>query len=158
MSSDQLLFEAVITPHLSLRPMGAIVVVAALAMINLISASAFWLMGAWPVAGFLGLDVVAVGIAFALCHRNARRREEVVLTRAELLIRDVPARGPVRETRLNPYWARLRRQMIADEGVVALDITSHGQSLRIAADLSAPERAEFADALDRALRQAREGS
>lgn len=143
---------------MSLSPWAALVVVLALGVLNLISGGAFLLMGAWPVAGFLGLDVAAVGLAFFLCHRRARRREEVVLTQAELLIRDVPVRGPVRETRFNPYWIRLKRQFIADEGLVALDLTSHGKSHRIAAALSAPERAQFADALDGALRKMREGT
>lgn len=150
------LFHAVITPHLSLSNRGAFLVIALLALLNAITSGAFFFLGAWPVIGFLGLDVAAVGLAFVLCRRAAYRREELYLTRHELLVRDVPVRGAAQETRFNPYWTRLKRHLIADEGLVALDLTSHGQSRRIATALSPPERAEFAEALEAALRRVRD--
>lgn len=155
MSRDERLFEAVITPHLSLNRRGVAMVIGAVAIINAVTSGAFYLLGAWPVVGFLGLDVLAIAYAFRVCRRSARRREEVSLTRDELVIRDVPARGQASEFRLNPYWTRLKRHIVADEGLVALDITSHGRSLRIAACLSPPERAKFAEALEAALRRVR---
>ncbi len=154
---EAFLFQAVITPHLSLSRRGVALVIASVGVLNAITSGAFLLLGAWPVVGFLGLDVAAIALAFFLCRRAARRREEVSLTMAELVIRDVPVSGTPREMRFNPYWTRLRRHNIVDEGVVALDLTSHGRSLRIAAALSPPERADFADALDAALRRARTG-
>ena len=151
------LFQAVITPHLSLDRRGAALVIGSVGVLNAITSGAFLLLGAWPVVGFLGLDVAAIALAFYVCRRAACRREELSLTMAELVIRDIPASGAPREMRFNPYWTRLRRHVIVDEGVVALDLTSHGRSLRIAAALSPPERADFADALDAALRRARAG-
>lgn len=152
---EDCLFQAVITPHLSLSRRGALLVIAALAGLNAVTSGACLLLGAWPVVGFLGLDVAAVALAFLLCRRAANRREELLLTRAVLLIRDVPVSGPVRETRLDPYWTRLKRHLLDDEGMVALDLTSHGRSHRIASALSPSERAEFADALERALKRVR---
>lgn len=154
---DAFLFQAVITPHLSLSGRGVVMVIGSIAILNALTSGAFLLLGAWPVVGFLGLDVAAIALAFFMCRRAARRREELSLTIRELLVRDVPVSGAARETRFNPYWTRLKRHAIEDEGVVALDLTSHGRALRIAAALSPPERADFADALEAALRRARTG-
>ncbi len=41
----------------------------------------FFLMGAWPVIGFMGLDVALIYIAFKLNFRALRLYETVDLTR-----------------------------------------------------------------------------
>ena len=156
MSGDTTLFQAVITPNLSLSRSAAITVVAVLGGLNLLTGSAFFIIGAWPVVGFLGLDVAAVALAFYLCRRKAGGREEVSLTTHELLIRRISVNGLSEETKLNPYWARLRRYPSDEDGLVALDVISHGQSHRVASALSPPERADFADALEQALHKMRE--
>ena len=48
---------------------------------------AFWLMGAWPVVGFFGLDILLVQFAFRLNYRAARAAEEISLTRDRLTVR-----------------------------------------------------------------------
>ena len=44
----------------------------------------FLLIGAWPVFGFLGLDVLLIYIAFRANFRAARAYEEVTVTATEL--------------------------------------------------------------------------
>ena len=65
-------------------------------------------MGAWPVVGFFGLDILLIQFAFRLNYRAARAAEEISLDPR-------PADGPpdrgragvAVETGFNPYWARL---------------------------------------------------
>ena len=45
----------------------------------------FFLAGAWPVVGFLGLDVLLIYGAFKLSYRSARLMETIALTEEELL-------------------------------------------------------------------------
>jgi uncharacterized membrane protein len=145
------LFRAVITPNISLSPRGVHVVFGLLIAVNSAVALVFLLRGAWPVVPFLGLDVVLVAVAFAVCRRRAHAFEEVRLTERELLVRRVAPGGATEEHRFDPYWVRLARETAEEEGLVRLRLTSHGRSLTIAHALSPPERASFARALEGAI-------
>ena len=54
------LFEARLKPHRSLSRAGFIAVMAVLGGASLTVGSAFLMMGAWPIFGFFGLDVLLV--------------------------------------------------------------------------------------------------
>jgi uncharacterized membrane protein len=149
------LFRAVITPNMSLSPRGVRVVLGLFLAANAAVAAVFWLRGAWPIVPFLGLDVVLVAVAFAVCRRRARAFEEVRLTERELLVRRVAPGGATEEHRFDPYWVRLARETREEEGLVRLALTSHGRSLVIAHALSPPERASFAKALESAMARLR---
>src|SRR5215207_5568134 len=120
--ADEPIFAATLTPHRSLPPRGFAVLIGAVALISFLAGLFFWRLGAWPVAGFFGLDAGAIGLAFRLNYRAARAHEEVVMTRGELLVRKVAASGRTRELRFNPYFARLDVTEIEDEGCVRLDL------------------------------------
>ncbi len=150
-------FHAVLTPHRSLGPNGFLVVMALVGTVCFVGGAAFMAMGAWPVVGFFGLDVVIVWAAFRANYRAARAYEEIRLGDGTLLIRRVTARGEASEIRLDPYWARLVVDRVEDEGVVGLALTSHGQRHDIGAFLDPDARESFAKALAAALGAARSG-
>src|SRR2546430_6957752 len=87
------LFSALLTPHRSLNRTGFLVLMAFLCAISFAAGLAFLLMGAWPVLGFFGLDVLAVYWAFRISFRNAKAREEITVTPSELRVRRVKRRG-----------------------------------------------------------------
>jgi len=115
------------------------------------------LIGAWPVFGFLGLDVLLVYWAFRANFRSARAYEEVTVTASELTVRKVNQHGGVREWTLNPVWVQLDRMVHEEFGIERLFLVSHGRRLTIAAALSPGEKASFARALTSALGEARRG-
>jgi len=117
----------------------------------------FVLMGAWPVFGFFGLDVLLIYLAFRANFRSARAYEEVTVTAAELTLRQVSHRGRVREWTLNPLWVKLERIVHEEFGIERLFLVSHGRRLPIAAFLGPGEKASFAHALSNALGEARRG-
>lgn len=151
-------FHAVLTPHRSLGPNGFLFVMVLVGAVCFIGGLAFMAMGAWPVVGFFGLDVVIVWAAFRANYRAARAYEEVLLGDGTLLIRRVTARGEASEIRLDPYWARLIVERVEDEGVVGLAVTSHGRRHEIGAFLDPVARESFASALAAALRSVRAGA
>ncbi|WP_372423458.1 DUF2244 domain-containing protein [Salinarimonas chemoclinalis] len=151
------LFSAKITPHRSLAPSGARLVLVLCCLAAVGSSIPFIVLGAWPVAGFLGLDLVALAIAFKASFRSAKGFEEVVLTPLELLFRKVTHRGERSERRFNPLWTRLDREHDEDYGLMALALVSRGERVVIARELSPPERADFADAFGDALARAKRG-
>src|ERR1700675_4628061 len=83
------LFSALLTPHRSLNRTGFLVLMAFLSLVSFGPGLAFWLMGAWPVFGFFGLDVLAIYWAFRINFRHARAIEEIRVTPTELHLRRV---------------------------------------------------------------------
>ncbi len=66
------IFSAVLTPHRSLGSIGFLVLMIVFGVISFIAGMAFLLMGAWPVFGFFGLDVLLLYWAFR--HQLPPRR------------------------------------------------------------------------------------
>jgi uncharacterized membrane protein len=154
---DAPFFSARLTPYRSLGPRGFATLMMAVAGVSFVGGVAFWMIGAWPVVGFFGLDLALVWIAFNLSYRQARAFEEVTVSVTGIhIVRSTPS-GRITESHLNPAWARLDVQRVEDEGVVGLALVSHGRSEPIGRFLNPPDRESFALALGRALDTARRG-
>lgn len=154
---DPTLFSATITPHRSLGRRGFLAVMIAVGGLSFAAGLAFLALGAWPVLGFLGLDVLLVFLAFRANYRAAAAYEQVRVTASELTVRKVGPRGEIAEWTLNPLWARLERETDPDYGVTRIVLVSRGQRLPVADFLAPPERESFAKALLAALGEARRG-
>ncbi|MBN9444097.1 DUF2244 domain-containing protein [Bosea sp. (in: a-proteobacteria)] len=150
-------FDATITPHRSLGQQGFRIVMTLVCLASVVSSIPFVVLGAWPVAGFFGIDVLALFIAFHVNFRHARAFERIVVTPLEILLRKVSHHGREKVWRSNPAWTRLERQTDEDYGLLGLILVSRGRSVAVAAALSPQERASFADALGTALASARRG-
>jgi uncharacterized membrane protein len=151
------LFSALLTPHRSLNRTGFLVLMAFLSFISFAAGLAFWLMGAWPVLGFFGFDVLAIYWAFRINFRHARASEEIRITPSELRLRRVSHRGHVVEFVLNPLWVQLDQKTHAEFGIEKLYLLSKGRRVSIASFLGPDEKASFAKALTAALAAARRG-
>src|SRR5919112_767237 len=91
--ADEPFFRALLTPHRSLGRTGFTILMGAL-LFGWLATGAFFLPhGAWPVFGFLGLDVLAVYVAFRMNYRAARAREEVSVSRTALDIKKTAPSG-----------------------------------------------------------------
>ena len=156
-SAEKPIFAAVITPHRSLDSTGFLIVMLAIGGLSFASGMVFLLLGAWPVFGFFGLDVLLVYFAFRANYRSARAYEEVIVTASELTVRKVNHRGGVREWTLNPLWVRLERIVHEEFGIERLFLVSRGRRLAIAGFLGPAEKASFARALTNALGEAKRG-
>jgi len=151
------IFSAVITPHRSLGSTGFLILMVCIGGVSFVSGMVFLLLGAWPVFGFLGLDVVLIYVAFRANFRAARAYEEVTVTASELTVRKVNHRGSVREWTLNPVWVQLDRIVHQEFGIERLFLVSRGRRLSIAAFLGPDEKASFARALSSAIGEAKRG-
>ncbi len=151
------IFSAVITPHRSLGRVGFWILIGGYGLVSFIAGLAFLLMGAWPVFGFFGLDVLLLYWAFKLNYRHAAAYEEVKVTPAALTVRKVSHRGIAREWVLNPLWVKLEKQSHEEFGIERLFLVSRGKQLAIASFLGPDEKASFAKALGAALGEAKRG-
>ena len=80
------LFDAVLHPHRSLSPSGFVILMVAVSLVCFAAGVAFALIGAWPVFGFFGLDVLLIYFAFRINYRWGRMYETVVLTEDTLTV------------------------------------------------------------------------
>jgi uncharacterized membrane protein len=143
--------DAELRPHRSLSLTAFKLMLIAVIAINVAVAVFFWVQGAFPVAGFLGLDVLALWIAFRVNYRAARRVERVRVTKNQVYVLSSDAEGE-RHWVLNPVWARVLR-----EGTGVLIRSGKGQ-MRLGAFLSPKECETFAAALDGAIFRAKRGA
>lgn len=154
-AAEQPVFEAVITPQRSLSSRGLFLLMGFLIFVTTAVSVPFYLMGAWPVVGFLGLDLVLVYAAFRYHNATARAYERILLTRIELIFRSVSWRGRVRERRFNPAWARIVREDHPEFGTEKVEIVQGKARVEVAAALGREERGAFADAFQKALATAK---
>src|SRR5512142_1120528 len=140
---DVEIFSARLTPHRSLNRTGFLAVMLFLSAVSFVTGLVFLMMGAWPVFGFFGLDVLVIWWAFKVNFRAARASEEIVVTPSELRVRRVSHRGQVVEWAFNPLWVRLDTEIDEDFGIEHLYLISRGRRLRIAGFLGPQEKASF---------------
>ena len=151
------IFSALLTPHRSLNRTGFLVVMAFVTFVSFVAGLAFLLMGAWPVLGVFGLDVLAIYWAFRVNFRRAKASEEILVTPSELRVRRISHRGHVVEFVLNPLWVRLDQISHAEYGIEKLYLVSKGRHFSIGSFLGPDEKASFAKALTAALQAAKRG-
>ena len=156
-TGQQPIFTKRLHPYRSLAQMHFRVLMAVLGIANLALGVPFFLLGAWPVLGFCGLDVLVVWLAFRASYRSARAYEDVHLTPLELTIAKVSPSGKARNWQFNPIWVRLERVEHPEFGLQRLALVSRGRSVGVAGFLGPDQKAEFAAELARALAQAQRG-
>ncbi|HEX3366040.1 DUF2244 domain-containing protein [Phenylobacterium sp.] len=150
----QTYMDAVITPHRSLSERGFIILIAVVTLANCCSAAVFVHMGAVFVPFFLGIDVMAVLVAFTISYRQARRVERVTITARDVVV-----------THETPNWSRVVWESPTaftrvnvereDEYTFGLRLALSGREVAVAQALSPRERGEFAKALEQAIWEAR---
>jgi uncharacterized membrane protein len=149
-AADDVLFDAVLTPHRSLSPRGFAIFMAVAGSIGFIFGGAFILMGAWPIFGFCGAEWLLFYLCFRYNFRARRISERIRLTPDRLTVERRDRRGRLQSWSFQPYWLRVEIEEHHDSSSV-LALASHGRRLAIAGFLSPPERLDFARALKAAL-------
>lgn len=156
-AAEPTLFSALLTPHRSLSGIGFLVLMGVIAGLGFVGGVVFFIVGAWPVIGFLGLDVALVYWAFRANYLAAAAYEEVTVTPSELRVKKVSHRGEVAEWLLNPVWVRLDRETHEEYGLMRLFLVSRGRRLAVAGFLGPKEKESFAKALSAAIGEAKRG-
>jgi uncharacterized membrane protein len=151
---DRVFFDAVLEPNRPLGAKGHALVLGFVALISLITGTLFALYGAWPVTPFFGADIALLALAMHVSVRASRRRERLTLTAQSLLIERISPNGASRREVINPYWLRVDHEDPELMGC-ELALVSRGRRWIVGSFLGAEERASLAEALRRALREAR---
>lgn len=154
---EQKIYAARFSPRRSMTPRAVRFFIVVFCVCQLLFALPFLIMGAWPIAGFILLDSLALYAAFCLSFRDARAYETLDLTALELVLAKVCARGRRREWRFNPRWVRLEQDVHEEFGVQSVALVSRGESVEIGGFLGPDQKAALVRDLKRALAAAQRG-
>jgi uncharacterized membrane protein len=149
------LFAATLTPHRSLSPRGKRIVVALVAIGALVPGFVFYLAGAWPVIGFMGLDVLAIWLALTISMRTGKTQEVLSLWPGMLELRKVDAKGAEQVLSFSPTTVRFVIDRDFNERVTGLWLKERERQVPLGSFLSADEKLSLSKAFGTALRKAR---
>ena len=138
--TDTVLFSTTLQPHRSLSPEGFKWLIRGVIAANLVIGLPMYILGAWPVMGFMGLDVWLLWYLFQRSYFDARRSETLTMTDRELVVERRSPDGEREEHRLDAYWLRI-------ESGERLVLVSRGNRVVVGRFLSPDQRAALADAL-----------
>ncbi|WP_010090600.1 DUF2244 domain-containing protein [Burkholderia ubonensis] len=133
----------------SMSPRQFVLFYASLAGFSLAIAAMLMWQGAWLVMPFTGVELLAVGVAFAIYARHAVDYERIRLFPHRLVIERMNAEQ-LTQIEFNPRWVRV------EPGATPRDpirLVSRGQTVVIGQHLAQYRRAQFADELRAALRR-----
>jgi uncharacterized membrane protein len=146
--------DAVLTPHRSLSKTGLWWLLGILAAFNILVGVLFAVMGARPIPAFLGLDFLAVTLAFHLSYRQARRRERVQVSADEVTVLHEVGRQARTVWRSPTAFTRVEIEA-ADLPEARVSLALHRRRLMVGGQVSPQERMQFAQALQAAIHAAR---
>jgi uncharacterized membrane protein len=145
-----LIFEAEIVPHRSLSARGLALILCFLGTVSLSVTTMFWFLGAWPIAGFNGGEMLLAAFLLRAHARSRRAREVLLLTAQDLRILRFDENGASSERSLPAGWLNV----ILEERpgrVPALLLATHGHTEEVARVLGEPQKRDLAEALKHAL-------
>jgi len=149
------IFSATLRPYRSLSRNGFILLMLLFGGTCFSMGIFYMLAGAWPVFGFLGLDVVLLYLAFRVNYHSAKAYEEVIVRRDVLIIRRISARGKIQELSFNPFWAKLHVSRDEEGVVTRISVTARGERSDVGKFLNPEDKTTFAKAFGAALAEAR---
>ena len=154
-TDEPLLFEALISPNRSLSRRGRALLFVILASAGVITAIRFWLLGAWPVAAFVAIEIGLATLLFWLHARNQQQTERLLLSQTSLRLIHTASDGRRRQTQLPLRWLSVELEERSGR-VPALLVRCRGDRMEIlqkevAAVLGDTEKRELAAALRQAV-------
>ncbi len=139
-------------PYRALSRRGFTILMTCIVFVSFVAGIAFLLMGAWPVFGFFGLDVVLIWWAMKRNYKDARCREEITISRDEIIVRRFAANKPDSIERFVRPWARIHlEEDLARELIGKLFVTTREARAEVGSFLSPNDRKSLAAALQQIM-------
>ncbi len=135
-------------PNRSMTREGVVALIAIVAALNLSAALVFLVAGAWPILGFLGLDVAIIWWALRKNWADGERYEQIQVHGDELTLRRFPVAGAAKEMRFNRRWLRVDLEWDEPRELVGrLFLKYRDERFEVGSFLGADDRKSLAKAL-----------
>ena len=153
--TEPILFREILQSHQALSPRGWAIVFGALGLFFASFGLAMFVSGAWPVIGFLGLEIGGLYVGYRVVVGRAQRREEVILTPSTLSLQLRDQQGRLFRQSFPAQGCRvsINTPTTWDDPVV---LQAENRRIPFGADLNPDQRKDVADRLFQALKQARQ--
>jgi len=154
---DKVTWRLVIEPNDPLGTIGRRILFWALAIVSVGIGLAFYLSGAWPVVGFMGLELLVLWLAFRTMANRQNHKEVLELQDTELLITKADHRGRQRQIALDPRECQvsLPRPVKWKTNLILRQSPRYDRpaiSVRLASALTPDARAAVADQIRQRLK------
>ena len=146
--------DAVLEPPRSLSTRGLNRVMLILGVFSAVFGLGFLLVGAWPVVGFLGVEILALWLVFRWSFRAQTARTYVRVTADEVDVRKVEGWGRERRASMASHFTRVEFDRTAT-GPNALRLATSRSVYPLGEFLTPRERETFARRLMQAISDAR---
>jgi uncharacterized membrane protein len=148
--TETIYMDAVLTPNRSLSRQGFLIAMTAIAVTFFMTGLMFLSMGALPILGFMGLDILAIWLAFRISFRRQAEETRVTVTARAIRLHHKDAKGREKHAELPSAFARVELEEPA--GPASWLRIEHGKTAWIIGRFLTPaERSDFAKALRKAL-------
>ena len=149
----------VLWPHRSLSPRGFKILMLVLAGLMFCIGLGFFLAGAWPVIGFLGLEIFVVWLAFRMNFRAARQRETLRADPQTFSIERTDPSGSTEIEEMPTAWLQARLVEDSERAhteTEKLVVRSHGKEAEIGAFLHQSEKKQLLPEINAMLDKVRQ--
>ena len=131
-------FRVTFKPNSALTANNKIKVVVSLAMIPMLIGIGFSLIGAWLVLPFVGLEILALALAFYYINNHEADYESICIDSASLVVERCMAQQ-VSQDVINPYWVKVLQHKLPN-GELHLYLQSHGKEIEVGRYLTREQR------------------
>lgn len=112
----------------------------------------FYVLGAWPVLGFMGFEILLIYIAFKILFYKNKFYEHIILDSEKLNILFKKKNKIIKKIELEPTWVQVKIEKIY-ENEDTLIVSSHGKKTILANYLIPEERLKLAGKIKSGLRE-----
>ncbi len=154
MTTGAIYLDAVLEPPRSLSAKGFSRVMLFVGSASFIFGLGFILVGAYPVAGFLGAEVLLLWLLFRRSFKKQKARTFVTVSSSTIDLRRIDAQGRERLGQLPTRFTKVALDEKA-RGANTLKLIAPGHTYAIGEHLTEKERRTLYNRIDDALRDAR---
>ena len=160
MNKSDIFEHLVLWPYRSLSRLGFILLMSFLALVLSVIGLSFFLVGAWPVVGFLGLEFLIVFLAFKLNYKAAKHHESIKTTGENLFLEQFTPDGKKTYTKFPIGWIRVQLSPVqnshsSNNNEKKILLSSHGQHAEVGAFLHPSERPEIFNEIENMVDRSR---
>lgn len=146
---DTIRFSKVLRPHRSSSDRAVKIVTAFVVFLFMPTGTASLMAGAWPVFGFMGLEVAALIFALWFNHKVGSAFEAITITDTEFRLSKVDHWGKRTYWSEKPQWLKIRFDAPSKQLIVGV----HGKHVIIGKFLLEKEREALAEVLQQEVRR-----
>ena len=146
---DPIRFSRVLRPHRSSSERAIRIVTLFVLFLFIPTGTVFLIVGAWPVFGFMGLEVAALIFALRYNHKVGSSFEAITISERAFKVSKVDHWGKRKHWTFQPQWLQVRM----DDASRQLIAGTHGKRVVLGKFLNDGEREELCGVLKEEIRR-----